>query len=109
MADISTALFVMSEAANLTPRPLLASGQMATVSDYHCGAVSSLPIAAAILLSAIVGTAVWLTMRPGGARVTRFAISPMGAAALVVDSQSRDLTITPDGTHIVYKGSGWTD
>ena len=31
MADISTALFVMSEAAILTPPPLLASGQMATV------------------------------------------------------------------------------
>ena len=46
-------------------------------------------------------------MRPGAARVTRFAISPMGAAALAVDRQSRDLTITPDGTHIVYKGSGW--
>ena len=69
-----------------------------------------MPIAGAILLSAIVGTAVWLMMRPGGARVTRFAISPMGAAALVVDNQSRDLTITPDGTHVVYKGrAGPTD
>ena len=41
MADISTALFVMSEAANLTPPPLLASGQMATVERRPFGAVSS--------------------------------------------------------------------
>ena len=110
MADISTALFVMSEAANLTPPPLLASGQMATVERRALWRRLLMPIAAAILLSAIVGTAVWLMMRPGGARVTRFAISPMGAAALVVDTQSRDLTITPDGTHIVYKGrAGPTD
>jgi Tol biopolymer transport system component len=110
MADISTALFVMSEAANLMPPPPLASGHMATVERLALWRRLLMPIAAAILLSAIVGTAVWLLMRPGGARVTRFAISPMGAAALVVDSQSRDLTITPDGTHIIYKGrAGPTD
>ena len=110
MADISTALFVMSEADNLTPPPLLASGQMATVERLALWRRLLAPIAGAILLSAIVGTAVWLMMRPGGARVTRFAISPMGAAALVVDNQSRDLTITPDGTHIIYKGrAGPTD
>jgi serine/threonine-protein kinase len=69
-----------------------------------------MPIAAAIVASAIVGTAVWLMMRPGGARVTRFAISPMGTAVLAVDTQSRDVTITPDGTHVIYKGrAGPTD
>ena len=40
--------------------------------------------------------------------MTRFALSPTGAAALAVDTQSRDLTITPDGTHIIYKGTGGT-
>ena len=110
MADISTALFVMSEPADLTPPPLLASGQMATVERRALWRRLLMPLAGAILLSAMVGTAVWLMMRPGGARVTRFAISPMGAAALAVDSQSRDLMITPDGTHVVYKGrAGATD
>ena len=34
----------------------------------------------------------------------------MGTAVLVVDNQSRDVAITPDGTHIVYKGrAGPTD
>ena len=110
MADISTALFVMSEAGSFTPRPLLASGQTPAMERPAFWRRFLLPIAGAILLSAVVGTAVWLMMRPAGARVTRFAISPIGAATLAVDSQSRDLTITPDGTHVVYKGrDGPTD
>ena len=36
--------------------------------------------------------------------MTRFALSTTAATALSVDAQSRDLTITPDGTHVVYKG-----
>jgi Tol biopolymer transport system component len=110
MADISTALFVMSEAANFTPPPPLASGQMAAMERPALWRLLLMPIAAAILLSAIVGTAVWLMTRPAGLRVTRFAIAPIGTAALQVDSQSRDLTITPDGRQIVYKGrAGPTD
>ena len=65
-----------------------------------------MPAAAAIVAGAAVGTAVWLALRPGVAHVTRFALTPIGAAALAVDQQSRDLAITPDGRHIVYKGAG---
>jgi eukaryotic-like serine/threonine-protein kinase len=104
IADISIALFVMAESAKLTPPPLLGSAQMATVERLALWRRLLIPIAAAIVMSVTVGTAVWLVMRPDGARVTRFAISPIGAAALVVDNQSRDLTITPNGTHVVYKG-----
>ena len=107
IADISTALFVMSEAASLTSPTLVASGPAERRAPWRR---LLMPIAGAILLSAAVGTAVWLMMRPDGARVTRFVISPMGAAVLVVDSQSRDLMITPDSTHVVYKGrAGQTD
>jgi Tol biopolymer transport system component len=63
-----------------------------------------MPAAAAIVAGAAVGTAVWLAMRPGLVHVTRFLFTPTGAAVLSVDPQSRDFTITPDGTHIVYKG-----
>ncbi len=110
IADISTALFVMSEAASLTSPAPLASGRIVTVDRRALWRRLVVPIAGAIFLSAIVGTAVWLKMRPSGARVTRFVIAQTGRSALVVDSQSRDLTITPDGTHIVYKGNaGSTD
>ena len=110
MPDISTALFVMSEAASFTPRPLVAGGQTAPVERPPLWRRFLVPIAGAIVLSAIVGTAVWLMTRQNGPRVTRFAIAPIGEAALAVDSQSRDLAITRDGRHVVYKGrAGLTD
>ena len=93
----------MNEAASLAP-PLLSTGGETARRDRRCGAASLIPAAAAIVAGAAVGAAVWLAMRPGAAHVTRFALSPTGAAALSVDQQSRDLAITPDGRHIVYKG-----
>ena len=47
-------------------------------------------LAAIVVGGAAVGAAVWLAMRPSAPRVTRFALSPTGAAALAVDQcQSR--------------------
>ena len=43
-------------------------------------------------------------MRPDAPRVTRFSLAATGANALFVDPQSRDLAVTADGTHIIYKG-----
>ena len=60
--------------------------------------------AAAIVAGAAVGAVLWPMTRTNAARVTRFALSTTADTALSVDAQSRDLTITPDGTHIVYKG-----
>ncbi len=62
------------------------------------------PLAAALVAAGLVGVGVWSAMRPAAPRVTRFALSTTAANALVVDAQSRDLTITPDGTQVVYKG-----
>jgi serine/threonine-protein kinase len=110
LADISIALFVMAESANLTPPQLPASGQLARHERLPRWRRLLVPSAAAIVLSAVAGTAVWLMRAPGDVRVSRFAISPIGTAALMVDSQSRDLAITPDGTRIVYKArAGLTD
>jgi eukaryotic-like serine/threonine-protein kinase len=60
--------------------------------------------AAAVVTGAAVAAAVWYAMRPGAQRVTRFLVSTTAANALFVDPQSRDLTVTPDGTRIIYKG-----
>ena len=43
-------------------------------------------------------------MRPDASRVTRFSLAATGAKALFVDPQSRDLAVTADGTHVIYKG-----
>ena len=67
-----------------------------------------MPAAALIVGGASAGAGVWLATRPGVPHVTRFSLSRTGTGALAVDTQSRDLTITPDGTHIIYKGVGTT-
>ena len=105
MADMSVALFVMAEAASLAP----AAGCGGTDRDAGASATVAPPRRCRLLRRS------WLvprSARPSGSRCVRprlasrgLRISPTGAAALSVDSQSRDLTITPDGTHIVYKGS----
>ena len=62
------------------------------------------PAAAAMVAGAAAGAAVWSATRPTVPQVTRFTLSTTAANALSVDPQSRDLTITADGRHVVYKG-----
>jgi serine/threonine-protein kinase len=63
-------------------------------------------VAAAVvaLIGAGVGAAVWMLMRPGAPRTTRFSLAVTGPSALFVDPQSRDIAVTADGTRIIYKG-----
>ena len=65
-----------------------------------------MPAAAAVVVGAAVGTGVWLATRPSTPGVTRFVLSPTGAAAVALDQVSIDLAITRDGRQIVYKGTG---
>jgi serine/threonine-protein kinase len=101
MADMSGALFVMTDEVgrllSLSPGDL--SRQLPRWRRLI------VPTAAAIAVGALAGTTVWLASRPSPPRVTRLALPQSGAGSLLVDQQSRDLTITPDGTHIVYKGT----
>jgi Tol biopolymer transport system component len=105
ISDMSVVLFVMTEAATLVPATAVAVALPPTPMPPPLWRRLVLPTAATIVVGAAVGTAVWFSMRPAGARVTRFTFSPTGAATLTADPQSRDFTITPDGRHIVYKGS----
>ncbi len=64
-------------------------------------------VGAAIAASTVTGVALWLIMRPilSPLPVSRFTITPASAAALTISLIDRDLTITPDGTRIVYVGA----
>jgi eukaryotic-like serine/threonine-protein kinase len=62
------------------------------------------PLAAGIVAATGVGTTVWVATRPSAPHVSRFAVLTTANNALSVDPQSRDLTMTANGTHIVYKG-----
>ena len=68
-------------------------------------------VAALIATSAIVGTLVWVAMRqaePTPPRVSRLQLTPAGAAALSIGWNDRDLTITPDGSRLIYTGNQGT-
>ena len=68
----------------------------------------ALPWVAGILLAVFTGLAVWSLTRPAevSRRVERFEISPTPPTTLELADTDHDLAITPDGTHVVYMGSG---
>ena len=87
VADISVALFVMTEAA-VAARRCAPADRASHAAQPPLWRRLVMPTAAAIVVGAAVGTAVWLATRPTAARVTRFALSPTGAAALSVDQST---------------------
>ena len=102
VAAISTALFVLDKAASLSTQPGTASTAPLPRTLWRRAVT---PVAAALVASAVVGSWVWFVMRPAAARVTRTTISAFGAAALAISRSDRDLTITPDGSRVVYVGN----
>jgi serine/threonine-protein kinase len=61
--------------------------------------------AAAIAGSAVSGAALWYARRPAPGALVRLDLTTSGASALSLQPVVRDLAITPDGSHIIYRGS----
>ncbi len=64
---------------------------------------------AAVAIGGIIAVALWPRPSSPSSAVTRFALTLPADQQLLVDPQSRDLTITRDGTSIVYKGGSRID
>ena len=68
--------------------------------------------AAAIIASgAIIGTLVWVAMRPAEPTppgVSRLQVTPSGTAALTIYWNDRDIAITPDGSRLIHIGNRGT-
>jgi serine/threonine-protein kinase len=63
----------------------------------------------AALVGAVVATTLaWMAFRPALPRLLRMTASPSNSAALSIDGSDRDISITPDGTNIVYTGNRGT-
>jgi serine/threonine-protein kinase len=64
----------------------------------------------ALLAAALSGAGVWFVAQSTIARprVLRFAITPPSTAAFSLNSSSRDVAITPDGSRFVYIGANAT-
>ncbi len=67
--------------------------------------VALVGVAASLATGAIIGTLVWAAMRPVPPHVSRLEVTPSGPATLSVGWNDRDLTITPDGSRIIYVGN----
>ena len=104
VADISTALFVLEKAASLAPPAGTVSAAPRPRRPLWRRVVT--PVAAALVASAVVGAAVWFGTRPIPPRVARFPLTTASADALSINGTDRDLAITPDGSRVVYVGSG---
>ena len=65
-------------------------------------------IAAAALVAgaALARGGGWLLSRPAPAPVVRTEIATSAASALSIGGTDRDVAISPDGSHIVYRGNG---
>ena len=132
VADISTALFVLDEAASvgvmtgdvgrvprLVRRSLGEGGSGPADGAGSAGAMDADPayvrsmrrrmalaVAAAVVVTGvIVGTGVWWVTRREPPRMVRTEVTTSGTAALSVIGFDRDLAITPDGSRVVYRGN----
>lgn len=105
LRDIGEARIVLDDLIDGTatiPAPVTSTGR----------ARSTVRVAASTAAVATVGImAVALWPRPSSppSAVTRFALTLPADRQLLVDPQSRDLSITRDGTRIVYKGGARID
>ena len=61
---------------------------------------------AVVIGGAIAGAAVWLATRPVPQQVLRTEVTTGGTTALSPGGADRDLTITPDGLRVIYRGIG---
>jgi tRNA A-37 threonylcarbamoyl transferase component Bud32 len=73
------------------------------------GRVAVVPAVAAVMGAAAAAVVLWPARGPGGQPTTRFVLSMPAAQTLLLDPQSRDLAITPDGTRVIYKGGARVD
>ena len=70
---------------------------------WHRAALAATAAASGALLA---GAGVWLLTRPAAPGVVRTTIATSGPTALVPNVGDRNVTITPDGSRIVYRGAG---
>ena len=62
-----------------------------------------------LVLTAVLATSLtWLVTPASSPRVSRLTITAPSTAALTIDSIVSDLTITPDGTRVIYVGANGT-
>ncbi len=108
IADISVARFLMTETlpAPPAPAPVAATPQPAPISRRRVFVERSAWLIVGIVLTAIAGWTIMRLMPQPAPHPVRFAIVPPPAQPLAIQGLDRDIAISPDGTHIVYRAGG---
>ena len=103
VADISTALFVLEKGASLAPpgRTVLTAPLPRRPLWRRIAALTGV----VLVVATVTGAAVWFATRPVPPSVVRTTVTTSGSAALTLSGTDRDVAITPDGSHVVYRGS----
>jgi serine/threonine protein kinase/Tol biopolymer transport system component len=110
IADLSTALFVLSERTNLAAPPSsLVSTSTTDPRVRSWSRVAIFSAASAIVTAGLATSLTWLSMAHQPAPLTRLTIPTTGTAALTINGVDRDLTVTPDGTRVLYIGANGTE
>jgi serine/threonine-protein kinase len=103
MADISTALFVLDKGTSFEPFADTRPSSPLQPRPWRRRAA----VATAVLVgSAATGSALWLTTGAAPPPVTRLTIGMTAATTLSLQGAGGDVTITPDGSRVVYRGAG---
>ena len=108
VSDIGVARFLMTETIAPSTAPVTApqtEPPAVPAHRRHVVAGTSIGLAAGIALTALAGWIVTrLAARPS--EPVRFAIVPPPAQPLALQGADRDIAISPDGRHIVYRAGG---
>jgi serine/threonine-protein kinase len=110
IGDIPVVRYILSVPAPLVPETV-APLERARRSAKQTALIAAVGVAGAALLVAAGG---WISLHlttPASLSVMRFAIVPPPAQPLAAQGIDRDIALSPDGTHLVYRvglGSGQT-
>ena len=108
VGDMSTVAYVFGDSAIYTVGQPVSTTPVSDARPTPLWQRVLIPVAAALAASGAVAAVLRPAASPTPPRVTRFAMTPTGAQTLQIDSQSHDLAITPNGSHVVYKGGAST-
>ncbi len=103
ITDISAALFVLRHQTIATA----ADGPPQAGHSLRVGVrrLALFTTAALLVGIAVAGASVWWLTRPVPPSVVRSTLITSGSTALVLSVGDRDVTITPDGSRVVYRGN----
>ena len=106
ISDVAVARFLMTETIALPSAPSVATPPPAPAPRWRLVAGTAVGLVAGIVLTAIAAWAVARLTPQRPPQPARFAVVPPSAQPLSIQGNDRDIAISPDGTHIVYRAGG---